>query len=348
MNQIPFKLARPSRHTCYEIFYLTIYIEEDVTLNLDTGVFKPFIKPGDKPLYVNSDSNHPPCVIKNIPKGINQRLSSISSSKEVFDQAAPLYQSELDRNGYTHQLQYEPPREKSGKRNRRKRVLYFNPPYSMDVSTKVGKLFLQLLDESFPPGHPLHPLLNRNTVKLSYSCLPNMGSQIAKHNAKILKTIETTVETVPPKKCNCNKKTDCPLENNCAQAINVIYHATVKTENSSETYVGSTTNFKKRFYNYNSDFSKPSRRFNTTLSAHCWSLKDTNQKSDITWKIIGKAPSFSPVTGTCQLCTTEKFKILFNPEICSLNTRNEIFGHCRHKEKVLLVKPVRKKRRNGS
>ena len=74
----------------------------DVTLNMDTGVFKPFIKPGDKPLYVNSDSNHPPCVIKNIPKGINQRLSSISSSKEVFDRAAPLYQSELDRIGYTH------------------------------------------------------------------------------------------------------------------------------------------------------------------------------------------------------------------------------------------------------
>ena len=162
----------------------------DVTLNLDTGTYKPFIKPGDKPLYVNSESNHPPCVIKNIPKGINQRLSAISSSKEVFDQAAPLYQSELDRNGYKHKLQYEPPIEKRSKRNRRKKVIYFNPPYSMNVSTKVGKLFLKLLDESFPPGHPLHPLLNWNTVKLRYSCLPNIGSQVAKHNAKILKTIE--------------------------------------------------------------------------------------------------------------------------------------------------------------
>ena len=68
----------------------------DVTLNLETDTFKPYIKPGDKPLYVNSNSNHPPCVIKNIPKGINQRLSSISSSKEISENAAPLYQAELD------------------------------------------------------------------------------------------------------------------------------------------------------------------------------------------------------------------------------------------------------------
>ena len=175
-----------------------------------------------------------------------------------------------------------------------------------------------------------------------------MGSLVAKHNSKILKTTETPEEATPQKLCNCNKKEECPLENNCTQATNVIYHATVKAESSLETYVSSTTNFKKRFYNYNSDFSKPSRRVNTTLSAHIWSLKDTKQKADLKWKIIGKAPSFSPVTGTCQLCTAEKFKILFSPEICSLNSRNELFTHCRHKEALLLVKPVRKKRKNGS
>ena len=71
------------------------------------------------------------------------------------------------------------------------------------------------------------------------------------------------------------------------------------------------------------------------------------QKSDRTWNIIARAPPFSPVTGTCQLCTTEKFNNIFNPEICSLNSRNELFPHCRHKEKVLQVKHVRKKRKNG-
>ena len=153
---------------------------------------------------------------------------------------------------------------------------------------------------------------------------------------------------LPPKYATATKNTSCPFDNDCTQAVNVIYHATVKTQNSEETYVGSTTDFKKRFYNYNCDFSKPSRRNNTTLSAHMWTLKESSKKSDLTWKIIGKAPPFSPVTGTCQLCTSEKFKIIFNPEICSLNARNELFTHCRHKEKLLLVKHVRKKRKNGS
>ena len=161
--------------------------------------------------------------------------------------------------------------------------------------------------------------------------------------------LKTTPENdTQTKKCNCQKKTECPLENNCTQALNVIYHATVKSDNSTETYVGSTTNFKTRYYNYKSDFSIPSRRHNTTLSAHVWSLKDEKKQSEIDWKIIGKAPPFSPVTGICQLCTSEKIEILFNPEICTLNLRNELFSHCRHKEQFLLVRPVRKKRKRGT
>ena len=31
----------------------------DVTLDLENEFFKPYIKPGDTPLYVNSSSNHP-------------------------------------------------------------------------------------------------------------------------------------------------------------------------------------------------------------------------------------------------------------------------------------------------
>ena len=42
----------------------------DVTLYLETGLFKPYRKPGDKPLYVSAQSNHPPQILKNIPLGI--------------------------------------------------------------------------------------------------------------------------------------------------------------------------------------------------------------------------------------------------------------------------------------
>ena len=56
----------------------------------------------------------------------------------------------------------------------------------MDVATHVGQEFLKLIDKHFPPGHILHSVLNRSTVKVSYRCLPNMGAMVAKHNAKIL------------------------------------------------------------------------------------------------------------------------------------------------------------------
>ena len=52
----------------------------DITLDLETGIYQPYRKPGDKPLYVSAFSNHPPQILKNIPKGVERRLSANSSS----------------------------------------------------------------------------------------------------------------------------------------------------------------------------------------------------------------------------------------------------------------------------
>ena len=55
----------------------------------------------------------------------------------------------------------------------------------MNVATKIWKRFFQILDESFPPGHPLHTTFNRPTVKLSYSTMPNMLKRISVHNSRV-------------------------------------------------------------------------------------------------------------------------------------------------------------------
>ena len=67
----------------------------DVTLDLNKGTYKPFIKPNNTPLYVHRESNHPPSIIRNIPAAINKRLNETSSNKEDFDEAAPIYQQAL-------------------------------------------------------------------------------------------------------------------------------------------------------------------------------------------------------------------------------------------------------------
>ena len=68
-------------------------------MDLETGLYQPYRKPGDKPLYISAKSNHPPSVIKNLPMGIERRFSNNSANQQIFGKAAPIYQAELDRCG---------------------------------------------------------------------------------------------------------------------------------------------------------------------------------------------------------------------------------------------------------
>ena len=162
----------------------------DITMDLETGTFKPFRKAGDRPLYVSAHSNHPPQILKNIPTGIEQRLSDNSANEAIFNEAIPIYQTELDRCGYKHVLKYNPRsarQRRDGKKGRSRNITWFNPPFSMEVATNVAREFLKLIETYFPPGNILHSVINRSTVKVSYRCLPNMGAQVAKHNSKVLR-----------------------------------------------------------------------------------------------------------------------------------------------------------------
>ena len=87
--------------------------------------------------------------MNNIPKGINSRLSTISANKEIFERAAPVYQAALDRSGYNYQLNFDPTPNpsKEGKRasrQRKRHIIWFNPPFSRAVITNVGKDFYKL------------------------------------------------------------------------------------------------------------------------------------------------------------------------------------------------------------
>ena len=188
----------------------------DVELNLSDGSYKPYIKPNDKPLYVNMNSNHPSSIKKNIPEAINKRLSALSSSEEMFKSVAPLYQEALKNAGYNYELKFKPVDTSQNQRKSHKHkrnILYFNPPYSQGVKTNVGAKFLKLIGKHFPKNNPLSKIINRNTVKMSYRCTPNMSQIISSHNSKILKNEELSEE----RKCNCSKNNVCPLGGKCLE-----------------------------------------------------------------------------------------------------------------------------------
>ena len=78
----------------------------DITLNLNNGKYYSYRKPNDQPVYIHKQSNHPPNIIKNLPDSISRRVSDISHDKEIFNQAAPLYEDALKSCGYSENLHY--------------------------------------------------------------------------------------------------------------------------------------------------------------------------------------------------------------------------------------------------
>ena len=309
----------------------------DVELNLNDGTHRPYIKDNDIPLYVHKGSNHPPSITKNIPESINRRLSALSSNEDMFKSVSGKYQNALDNAGYSYVLHYQPvPPPSKKKRCRKRRVIWFNPPWSMNVKTNLGRKFLQLIDKHFPKGSPLHKILNRNTVKVSYRTTPNFKKIISAHNAKILHKNDKESQ----KSCNCGKEV-CPLGGQCL-AKNIIYQAKV-TVNSPEPedhyYVGlCSTTFKERLANHNQSFKKEKLRTKTALSEFIWDLKEQKPNSTykISWRLLDRARTFSPITGVCNLCTREKYYLMFKPEMCTININDERNKPCRHKSKLLL------------
>ena len=310
----------------------------DIELDLENGTHRPYIKPNDAPLYVHRQSNHPLCVTKNIPESVNRRLSSLSSNKEMFNSVAPVYQEALDKSGYDLKLEFTPIDETPPRsnRNRKRQMLYFNPPFSADVKTNIGKRFLMLVDRHFGQDNPLRKIFNRNTLKVSYRCTPNLAKAICGHNAKILKESGNPVEE---RACSCRNGTNCPLGGQCLQK-NLVYQATVIQDGTpDQTYIGlSAPPFKDRLGNHKKSFNNDAYKKETTLSKYVWSLKRKNEQYDIKWRLLTTAKPFNPVTEICNLCTAEKFHLVFKSELATLNKRDEIKNHCRHKIGQLLDK----------
>ena len=163
----------------------------DITLNLNDGSYRPYRKPNEETDYIHIISDHPPSIIKEIPRSIEKRLSILSSSKDIFPESSIYYEKCLKNSGYKTKLQYQQPKENNQNKKKRKRnIIWFNPPYSKSVKTNIGRIFIKLISKHFPSNHKFGKIFNKNIIKLSYSCMPNIRSKINSHNKK-----NTTTQT---------------------------------------------------------------------------------------------------------------------------------------------------------
>ena len=308
----------------------------DITFNLNNGTYKPFRKPNDETLYINAKSNHPQNIIKQLPISIESRLSNLSSNETIFHEASRHYQNILQQCGYNYKMKYQPPKANNNrvKNNRKRNIIWFNPPFSKNVVNNVGKYFLQLIPKHFPNNHKYHKLFNKNTLKISYSCMPNIKSIINNHNKKLLST-----KNQETRKCNCINKQNCPLNNECLTK-NIIYkgNITCNLQNYNyKTYYGTSEDtFKTRYANHKKSFNHIKYKNETELSNEFWRLKELNAEPKVTFSIFRRCPK-TKRNGPCYLCLHEKLAILEHKEDNLLNTRNELVSKCRHKNKFKLA-----------
>ena len=155
----------------------------DFVLDLDGKEHKPYQKPNANIVYVNKKSNHPPIILKNIPRGVENRLQRLSSNENCFNQEKDTYQRALNTAGFNYDLKMHNQREvnqqdmltvhynQSGnvsdldessgqqgylpgvtqdinainfKRKRNRKVIFFNPPYNNFIQNNIGKYFLRI------------------------------------------------------------------------------------------------------------------------------------------------------------------------------------------------------------
>ena len=77
---------------------------------------------------------------------ISKQVSDISCDSDNFNKAAPDYNTALKKSGFSDNIEYSTNQRKQ--RNRKRQIIFFNPPHSVNIKTNVGKLFTRLINTS--------------------------------------------------------------------------------------------------------------------------------------------------------------------------------------------------------
>ena len=84
--------------------------------------------------------------------------------------------------------------------------------------------FLKLVRKHFPRSHKFDKIFSVNTIKISYSSMPNVKNLIKQHNSKVLSKDQDKIQ----RSCNCRIKESCPLNGKCLHQC-MVYKVEVTT-----------------------------------------------------------------------------------------------------------------------
>ena len=102
---------------------------------LTTGKYQLYNKPDNNPMYINILSNHSPNVIKNLPGKISKRINTLLADETTS--LKDLYNSALGESGFKHKITFQQHQNvaivTSNTKNRKRKIIWFNPRYSLNV-----------------------------------------------------------------------------------------------------------------------------------------------------------------------------------------------------------------------
>ena len=171
----------------------------------------------------------------------------------------------LNESGHKVKFSYKPHTPKKQKKQLQK-ITWFNAPYNLEVKKNIAARFLKLVTKYFPKSHPLHKIINRHKLKVSYSTTRNITCHINKHNNTVINTQK--------------------LPTRWKVSGRLYYQAKVCTNKSLKKYIGSTgRTFKGRYNTHKHTFSNRNAN-STTLSSYVWKLKEPEKITKYHGKLI--------------------------------------------------------------
>ena len=150
---------------------------------------------------------------------------------------------------------------------------WYSPSYSMNIITNITEVFFSLIDKHFPKKHKSHKMFNRNNVKISCSCKPNIESVIKSHNKQIL---YGNLKRKTSRSCNCPDKAKCPFQGNCLtkgvayQRRSLKRHGGRAKSKQHRCIHGIEGEWKGRSYVHTYNFRNRDKPSSTQMSRYVW------------------------------------------------------------------------------
>ena len=150
--------------------------------------------------------------------------------------------------------------------------------------------------------------------------MSNMSSFIKQHNCNILSLSPNSEE----RSCNCRNKHNFPLAGSCLKTC-IVYRADVIKQNETHVCYGPSDGYFKYRYNSHANlFWNQDYENKTELSKHIWQLNRNGIEFNLKWSMAVYTTPYRCGTRRCDLCMTEKYRIVRANQNNLLNKRTEL------------------------